>query len=179
MDDKQIDHAIDRAVREMMQVDPRPGMRARVIARVSRPEPRTNPWMRITAAGSLVAALLFVTIMLGRPEPAPGPTPTTIAEAPRSAPQQPVATPLTQPERAPVRRVPRQAAPPLAESRLVQAASFEAAEPFEPSVTIDPIAPIEAIQVTELTTKAIDSTEITIPPIPVATIDVAPLPPPK
>jgi hypothetical protein len=86
---------------------------------------------------------------------------------------------LTQPEKAPVRRVPRQAAPPSAESRLVQAASFEAAEPFEPSVTIDPIKPIEAIHVTELTTKAVDSSEITIPAIPIATIDVAPLPPPK
>jgi hypothetical protein len=55
-----IDRAIDRAVREMMQIDPPAGLRRRVLARLSdskRPQ-RHAPWAQIVFA--IVAAMLVV-----------------------------------------------------------------------------------------------------------------------
>jgi len=55
-----IDRAIDRAVRDMMQIDPPAGLRRRVLARLSeskRPQ-RHTPWAQIAFA--VVAAMLVV-----------------------------------------------------------------------------------------------------------------------
>ncbi|MBW8894789.1 MAG: hypothetical protein JF613_01195, partial [Acidobacteria bacterium] len=55
-----IDRAIDRAVRDMMQIDPPAGLRRRVLARLSdsnRPQ-RHAPWAQIVFA--IVAAMLVV-----------------------------------------------------------------------------------------------------------------------
>jgi len=57
-----IDRAIDRAVREMMQIDPPAGVRRRVLARLSdskRPQ-RHAPWAQIVFA--IVAAMLVVMV---------------------------------------------------------------------------------------------------------------------
>ena len=73
---RQVDQAIDRAVREMMQVDPRPGLRRRVLARVER-DARTprlfsapgsrlrrvrGSWLLLPAAA--VMALVVVAIVI-------------------------------------------------------------------------------------------------------------------
>ena len=57
-----IDEAIDRAVGEMMELDPRPGLRRRVLSRIEKPFGRRALWWR----GSLVmlpaAALLLIIV---------------------------------------------------------------------------------------------------------------------
>src|SRR6476646_9244502 len=53
-----IDRAIDRAVREMMQVDPPPGLRRRVLARLDAPERRNYFLPRYAVA--VMALVLFI-----------------------------------------------------------------------------------------------------------------------
>lgn len=74
LNDARLDRAIDRAVRELMQVDPAPGMRRRVLSRINAPvERRALPRMRFAfAAAALVILVLSITLMPGRVEP---PTP--------------------------------------------------------------------------------------------------------
>jgi len=73
LNDARIDRAIDRAVREMMQVDPAPGLRRRVLSRINAPvEPRAFPALRYGFAAALVVVVLSVTLIPGHVEP---PTP--------------------------------------------------------------------------------------------------------
>ena len=62
-----IDHAIDRAVRDMMHVDPRPGFRGRVLARLD-PEPvrRSVPalWRFAVLAGAVAVLVLAVMVVV-------------------------------------------------------------------------------------------------------------------
>jgi hypothetical protein len=74
LNDARLDRAIDRAVREMMQIDPAPGLRRRVLSRLNAPiEHRPPPLMRYAfAALALAVFVLSVTLMRDRVEP---PTP--------------------------------------------------------------------------------------------------------
>ncbi len=74
LNDVRLDRAIDRAVRELMQVDPAPGMRRRVLSRINAPvERRALPGLRYAfAAAALVVLILSITLMPGHVEP---PTP--------------------------------------------------------------------------------------------------------
>ena len=78
--DGRLDDAIDRAVREMMQVDPRPGLRRRVLARLERsahgPGLRAAPdtWLRrfrgsffLLPAAAVIAMVLAIVIPAVRP----------------------------------------------------------------------------------------------------------------
>ncbi len=103
--ESRFDRAIDRAVREMMHVDPRPGFRGRVFARLD-PEPvRSSSMFFRIAAGAGALAVLVLAMMVVRhygtatvdvervpsvadqraaqePQPAPPPVVTTPAAAP-------------------------------------------------------------------------------------------------
>jgi hypothetical protein len=74
LNDARLDRAIDRAVREMMHVDPAPGLRRRVLSRLNAPiEPRPHPLMRYAfAVVALAVVVLSVTLMWDHVEP---PTP--------------------------------------------------------------------------------------------------------
>jgi hypothetical protein len=74
LNDARLDRAIDRAVREMMHVDPAPGLRRRVLSRLHAPiEHRPHPLMRYAfAAVALAVFVLSVTLMRDHVEP---PTP--------------------------------------------------------------------------------------------------------
>ena len=71
LNDARLDRAIDRAVREMMQVDPAPGLRRRVLSRINMPvERRALPVMRYAfAAAALVVAVLSITLIPDHVEP--------------------------------------------------------------------------------------------------------------
>ena len=74
LNDVRLDRAIDRAVRELMQVDPAPGMRRRVLSRINAPvEWRALPAMRYAlAAVALVVVVMSISLIPGHVEP---PTP--------------------------------------------------------------------------------------------------------
>ncbi|MFL6281331.1 MAG: hypothetical protein ACJ731_14540 [Vicinamibacterales bacterium] len=70
-----IDRAIDRAVREMVQIDPPPGLRRRVLSRLNgSTERRGYLWpARYAAAAIAVATLVIVITMMGARVDAPSP----------------------------------------------------------------------------------------------------------
>src|SRR5262245_59697300 len=80
LNDARLDRAIERAVREMMQVDPAPGLRRRVLSRINAPaERRALPVMRYAfAAAALGVLLLSITLTPGHvapPTPPKAPSP--------------------------------------------------------------------------------------------------------
>jgi hypothetical protein len=83
-----LDRAIDRAVREIMQIDPPPGLRRRVLSRLNAPtETRAFPYIRYALALGSVAALVLVVLAtqlfehVGPPAPPKAPTMATMAAA--------------------------------------------------------------------------------------------------
>lgn len=100
-----VEDAIDRAVREMMQADPRPGLRRRVLARLERGSEgpwvlgSVGPWVRgswgprllipAAAVGAIVLALVFVPSGDKPLEVAETPAPSALPAPPaRSAPSE-------------------------------------------------------------------------------------------
>src|ERR1700752_3943874 len=71
LSDKRLDEAIDRAVREIMSVEPRTDLRARVLAELERGAARAALWPRLAfgAAAIAVAVVLFTTIAQRGTEP--------------------------------------------------------------------------------------------------------------
>jgi hypothetical protein len=64
LNDARLDRAIDRAVREMMQVDPAPGLSRRVLSRINAPaEHRTFPALRYGFAAAALAVCLSITLL--------------------------------------------------------------------------------------------------------------------
>jgi hypothetical protein len=62
--DSRLDRAIDRAVRDMMHVDPRAGFRRRVQARLEPQPMRSSPlFFRIAGAGALAVLVLTVLVL--------------------------------------------------------------------------------------------------------------------
>src|SRR5262245_56455839 len=82
-----IDRAIDRAVREMMQVDPPPGLRRRVLAQLNDPKERRSYFLAryAFAALAVVVLLMSITLLTDRVEP-PTPPPAPMVALPPAAP---------------------------------------------------------------------------------------------
>ncbi len=76
-----IDRAIDRAVREMMQLDPPPGLRRRVLARLNDPKERRSYFLTRYAFAAMAMVVLMMSIMLltNRVEPPTPPKPPMVA----------------------------------------------------------------------------------------------------
>jgi len=102
-----LDVAIDRAVRRMMAVDPPPGLRHRVIARLKHQEaPAWGFLPRFAMAGAALAVILLAVVMM-RPGVSVAPTPESVA----------VSTTAPQPQAAPpavAEALPRAVTPPPA-----------------------------------------------------------------
>jgi hypothetical protein len=77
-----LDRAIDRAVREMMQVDPPPGLRRRVLARLNESGERRRHFLPrfAFAAAALVGALLAATQLWYRSDAPTPPRPPDMAK---------------------------------------------------------------------------------------------------
>jgi len=167
------DLAIDRAVRDMMSAEPRPGMRQRVLARIQEPERRMYPLLKFAVAGISIALVVGVALRIAnRPEIAVtrSTTPPRSSPVVKSAP--PTSTPSTATpsiETAAIREL-----APLAPPGLVVAQSLaEAVEPTEP---------IEALQApAAVTVSTIESgvptrlSDIIIEGIAIKSLQVAPL----
>jgi len=108
-DDGVLDRAIDRAVRTMMRVEPPPGLRRRVLARLEA-RPDTTLFPRLAVGLAAVALLVLAVAVLF--EPAQGPV-TRPAERSAATRPSPGAAPADQPApRAPAAETPRATAPP-------------------------------------------------------------------
>ncbi len=86
--DTRLDRAIDRAVREMVQVDPALGLRRRVLSRLE--APRRGSRVPRYAWGTAILALAAVVLMMVRDRPAepvtPGPISAEVSTVPAPAP---------------------------------------------------------------------------------------------
>ena len=93
--DRDVDDAIDRAVRQIMSIDPRAGLRGRVLNRLERPDGGWHALPRLAAAAALAIVAVAFVMMRSTPEPV---APSTIGS--RTA-ADPVAPPVSFPEAAP------------------------------------------------------------------------------
>jgi hypothetical protein len=185
MTDERLDQAIDRAARELMNVDADAQFRARVLARVEREAPRRSPWLRGLWVATASAAVVLAVVLLRLP----------VADVPQSEPIQPtrpvasttnaatpadkaissqdagrtLATPVT---RGP--RTARAAVPRPTSIRPLVAAVAEASQ----GVEIGPLEQIEPINMAPLGPQSIAPTEIVIAPLtPIVAVEVAPFSP--
>jgi hypothetical protein len=86
LNDVRLDRAIDRAVRELMQIDPAPGMRRRVLSRINAPVER-HLFLSVRYAFAAAALIVAVSISLiprqvEPPTPPKAPSPIVSAGAP-------------------------------------------------------------------------------------------------
>ena len=197
LSNRRLDEAIDRAVREMMNVEPRTDLRARVLAELGGPPARVSLWPRLAfAALTLAAAVTVLTIVqrpsdhpdapqvasslpapIPSPQPAPGPTrPPTggITSPPRAGSGSPSVSPgSSRPDPPPSnRRIGVQ-------DRPIQATSIDtlAAPAVEGAGSVERLRPIDPIGIDSLNPLGISTPDIVITPITVEQIDVTPLPP--
>jgi hypothetical protein len=169
-----LDAAIDRAVREMLDVEPPAGLRGRVLDRIENPGSRGWSWTWI--AGPLVAAAMVILLVL--------------APWRHAAPVVPAAVPvIARVEPAPAVRAVARPRPPEGAGRAprspvrdrraqprVEAASIAVAEVAE---AIEPLSPIAPVSVPVMTQADIKPTEIGVARLtPVVELQIAPLSPP-
>jgi hypothetical protein len=62
--ESRLDRAIDRAVRDMMDVDPRPGFRRRVLANLDREPLRSSMFFRVALVGAALAVLILAVMVI-------------------------------------------------------------------------------------------------------------------
>jgi hypothetical protein len=182
-DGGRLDLAINRAVREMLDVEPPAGLRGRVLQRISDSDrqvasgfSRRLLWGAIPL-GAAAAVLLAVLLPRIGSEPAPPPLSTVATARPVAAIEAPHVAPL-----------PRGVAPVAARTsaaegirRLTVEGSVTAAsfEPVPGGVDIEPLATIEPIRIAAVTPAAIAHQEVVVSPLaPIAQLRIAPLSPP-
>jgi hypothetical protein len=181
MSEEDLDRAIDRAVREVMNVDTDGTFRARVMARLE-PRRRLFSWPRLMFATAAGAALMLAFVMT-RPQesdiapPSTPPASTSASSAP-AFPSQPATV------RGSRDRIDEAAAGPRSQpatrsrssrSTLIAAAVAEAA----PTVDVDPLQQIELIDVAPLPSTSIQPDAIAVAPLaPITEVQVTPMTPP-
>jgi hypothetical protein len=181
-DDSRLDAAIDRAVRDLMSVEPRAGLRERVLAELTGEPARAAWWPRLALGSAAVAVAVVVLLMIVNRPPAQ-PVDHTIAGAapPAAAPPNtgessklPGGTP---PVRVDGPRARTTGGNPVVEDRPIQAASIDMGE----SITIEPIAPVERlapidpIRIARLEAPTVS--DIGLKPITIERIEITPLTP--
>jgi hypothetical protein len=182
------DAAIDRAVREIMSAEPRPGFRQRVFARLSR-EPQRSAlwsWPRL-AIGAVGALAIILVIVMSRPVERNREAPRVAQTSPAVDARPPVAAPES-----PVRSKPATVPPAprlrdrlrsRSEPRMVRAASL-VPESIESGRSTDgviepPIA-IEQLAWPPLYTSPLSAPQVIVKPLmPLERIAISPLTPPS
>ena len=185
----QLDEAIDRAVREMMNVEPTGDLRQRVLDEIAGAPQWVLPWRALAAASAALAAIVLLIVNLITRQPAP---PESRVASTRAVPpiQQTTPPPATKPS-TPSQALPRNTlpiaqrpgrstsfvAPHTAQERLVEAASIPGPLSPETSTTpAGPLAPVLPIAMTLLDTPPIRTSEIEITQITLEPIEIVPLP---
>ena len=177
MTEREIDTAIDRAVRDLMDVETDAAFRARVTARLQRPRRLLLP--RLAAAALTVAAVAAAVIWM-RPS-APG----APASAPKTEARGPIAVAPPQTETARSNRgavLPTTAA--LSPTRARTAAeaiprsAVVATVADAPASTIAPLTSLDPIDVEPISQVSIAPSEIVVAPLtPISEMQLSPLDP--
>lgn len=173
------DAAIDRAVREIMSGEPRPGFRQRVLSRLDE-EPRTVwSWPRLSLAASAAVAIVVMLAIWGRPERTVAP----IVTAPPQARQvQPTESTPPLPPSAPPKRERRDlvriAPPPPADRRVSAASVSPAEEALEPGAAA-PRPPIDPMAIAPLQVRPLETPELIVRPVAVGPLVIVPILPPR
>jgi len=177
MTEREIDTAIDRAVRDLMDVDTDAAFRARVTARLQRPARRML--LRPVAAVALTAAAVAVAVVWMRPSSPDVPTSTPVAVTSNPTAAAPPSTLGAGSDRgsalpgAPIRTQPRRAAGGAIPRGTVVATVAEA-----PASTIAPLAVIDPIDVEPISQTPIAPSEIVLAPLsPISEMQISPLEP--
>jgi hypothetical protein len=184
--DSHLDAAIDRAVRELMTVEPRADLQRRVMAEITHAPARAALWPRL-AFGSAALALAVVVLFMFARRPAERDVEQIIVQAPAAAPGRPT-TPAAGPppndatrgpDIAPKPRTGAVARRPAGQDRLIQAASIDTADltPFEPMAPIELLMPVDPIGTTTLDPLGISIPELSIKPLTIQRIEIVPLTP--
>jgi hypothetical protein len=177
MTEREIDTAIDRAVRDFMDVDTDSAFRPRVTARLQRPARRA--WTpRLAVAAVATVAIAMALLWIRTPPPAattegnavsaeqalPLPTPSVGGSDPKAAAAVPMAPP-----RASARRAAEPSIPP---------GTVVAAVAEMPFTSIAPLTAIEPISVEPIANTPITPQEIVVAPLsPIAEVQISPLEP--
>jgi hypothetical protein len=174
-----LDGEIDRAVREMLEVEPPAGLRGRVLDRIELSTNRRKiAWIAVPVAAA--AVIVLVVLAPWRPPTQHGPQPLNATAAPGTVPlvESPKTPGSPKTFSLPLRyaRAPRTQQVPASRERMVMAAVVPATDGtsgIEPLASIAPIA-IPAVRPADITPA-----EITITPLaPIAELQIAPLSPP-
>lgn len=187
--DTPLDEAIDRAVREMMNVEPTGDLRQRVLDEIAGAPQWVMPWRALAAASAALAAIVLLIVNLITRQPAP---PESRVASTRAVPPIQQTTPPPKPStRAASQALPRDTlpiaqrpgrstplvAPQTAQERLVEAASIPGALALETSTApAEPLAPVLPVAMTLLDTPLIRTSEIEITQITLERIEIVPLP---
>jgi hypothetical protein len=174
-DDRYLDDAIDRTVRDMMDVDPAPGLSRRVLARIDEPAtPRAFALPRLAVLSALGAAVVVLVIALFRPAPHESRRiATTTPSQPTGLPlpslmPDPTQFPLPPPVSTRIATPSRRAA---SVDRLVEAASVAP----DSDVVIAPLGVMDPIRFAPVGPQTIVVATIGIDPIEVAPLKMDPL----
>jgi hypothetical protein len=162
--EESVDAAIDLAVREMLDVEPRADLRARVIEHIERPRRAFN-WMWVAVPLAAAAVVLLAVVVLQPRAPIPTRALTQIVVRPSDVPLPAAIGRGDEPQRlSPVRPVKRH------ERRVTAAATADdtnfSAEPPPGFAVVDALAPPPPIVVEQIPSA---------PPPAVTSLDIAPL----
>lgn len=186
----QLDEAIDRAVREMMNVEPTGDLRQRVLDEIAGAPQWVMPWRALAAASAALAAIVLLIVNLITRQPAPPESPLASTRAvppiqqttpPPPKPSTPAASQALPRDTLPIAQRPGRStplvAPQTAQERLVEAASIPGALALETSTApAEPLAPVLPVAMTLLDTPLIRTSEIEITQITLERIEIVPLP---
>jgi hypothetical protein len=173
-----LDAEIDRVVREMMSDEPAPGFRHRVLARL---RPARNP-LSIPARLAVVVATAFVIVTLIavlRTKPGPESEPDVAQAPPAATTPAPAQQPRALPERPAVSTPEPMRTVRAARRSTPQHVGTEITEPFESSVVIAPLEPIQPIQIARVQPREITTDDIVVPALTIERIDIEPFAPPR
>jgi hypothetical protein len=175
--------AIDRAVREMLDVEPPMGLRGRVLDRIQQPR-RSFAWVWTAVPIAAAAVILLAVVVSWRQAALPArPAVPVVAEVePRVT--IPVVGSSKTPETPMVASIPLAFVTPRARrpapSGLDDSPIAAALAPADDASEIDPLSPIAPITVPSVSPVSITPAEIAISPLsPIVELRIAPLSPPE
>ncbi len=183
----ELDREIDRAVREMLDVEPPAGLRGRVLDRIEL-SPRSDfrrriAWIAVPVAAAAVIVLMVLLPWRRASEQGPRPS---LAEAAPTISVPPVESPKT-PGSATTLSIPLRHAPaprrreaPASQERMVVATMAPATDDtIGADVELEPLASIAPIAIPAVRPADIRPAAIAITPLaPIAELQIAPLSPP-